>query len=353
MSVATDRPAARRSREPGNPPRFLVALASVALVTGTGFAVWLLPTGTGGWAKPGPAARPGTATPPLTTRPAADQASPLEPARPSGFVTFVDTIQDPLFNLAKAARQNNAHWFTLGHLTAGRNDCTPKWGGRQEQGDNPVANRLGRLRAAGGDAGLVFGGPTGRELAAACTDPDRLTAAYRQAVGAFGATYIDFEVRGPADREIILRRANAITALQREATAQGRPLAVSFTLPVTETGLSPLDQAMLRSTREAGVEITAVNLLTPIDHDSTGETDLRPIASAVRSAHPQIARSLGEFPAWHRIALTPVLANPWDLTETDARKLTAFTTRNRLAWLSTRGATPAAEITRLLTTPSR
>ncbi|SFK78633.1 hypothetical protein SAMN05216275_13533 [Streptosporangium canum] len=358
MSVATDRSAARRTREPGTPPRSLVALASVALVAGTGLAIWVLPAETGGWARAGQAPHVRVGPPRLATRPAADQApgpAPPSPAgvRPSGFVTFVDTVRDPLYNLTRAARRSNVRWFTLGHLTAGQHDCTPGWGGGQEQDGNPVADRLGRLRAAGGDAGLAFGGPVGRELAAACTDLGRLTAAYRRTVGAFGATYIDFEVQDPGDDGAVLRRAGAITALQREAAARGRPLTVSFTLPATGTGLAPGDEAMLRSTRQAGAEITAVNLLTPIRRAPSGRADLRPVASAVRAAHVQVARSLGVPTAWHRIALTPVLAGSGDLTASDARKLVAFTTRNGLAWLSTRGAAPTSDVARLLAAIAR
>ncbi|MFJ2029806.1 hypothetical protein [Streptosporangium sp. NPDC087985] len=358
MSVATDRSAARRPREPGTPPRSLVVLASAALVTGTGFAIWLLPAETDGWAGAARAPRAGVEPPRLTTRTAAAQRpEPVLPppvtVRPSGFVPFVDPGHDPHFNLPRAARENHVRWFTLGHLTAGQNGCTPVWAGRREQDDSPIPSGLGRLRAAGGDAGLAFGGRAGSELAVACADVGHLTAAYRQAVGAFGVTYIDFEVREPDDDGTVLRRAGAITALQREAAAKGRPLTVSFTLPVTGAGLTLRDQAMLRSTREAGVEIAAVNLLAPIRRTLTGRADLHAVAVAVRAAQPQIARSLGEAASWHRIALTPVLSGPQDLTAADARKLTAFTTRNGLAWLSTRGAAPSPEVARLLTALSR
>ncbi|MDP9866636.1 MULTISPECIES: hypothetical protein [Streptosporangium] len=353
MPVATDHSAARRTREPGTPPRSLVALAAAALVTGTGFAVWLLPAGTGGRPAAGQAPHPRVGPPRLTTLPAADQApgAPLSPrasVRPSGYVPFVDTGDGPLSNLTRTARQGGVRWFTLGHLTAGPDGCTAEWAGGRQRPGGPVAGRLGRLRAAGGDAGLAFGGPAGRELATACTDPGRLVAAYRRAVAAFGATYVDFEVRDPGDGETVLRRAGAIAALQREAAARGRPLTVSFTLPVSGTGLTPGDQTMLRSTREAGAEIAAVNLLAPLQAAAGGRSDLRAVAAAVRAAHPQVAGSLAEPTAWHRIALTPVLTGPQDLTATDARKLTAFTARNGLAWLSTRGAAPTPEVARLL-----
>ncbi|MEU4833900.1 hypothetical protein [Streptosporangium sp. NPDC023615] len=363
MPVATDRPRRRttlRAREPGTPPRPLVVLASIALAAGTGTAIWLLPSGaTGEWAPRGD--RPGgVATPPGTRSPAVPGRSPApggEPAvsRPSGFVTFVDTARDPRFDLSRAVRRDHLRWFTLGHLVAGRKSCVPAWGGFREPDDDPVADRLGRLRAAGGHAGLAFGGPTGRELASACTDPDRLTAAYRRAITAFGAAYVDFEIHGRAsspEPETVRRRARAIAVLQREAAREGRPLMVSFTLPVTGAGLTRRDQEMLRATRAEGAEIATVNLLAPVGAPATGAR-LRPVASAVRAAHPQVARSLGRGTAWNRIALTPVLSGPGHLTRLDARRLAAFSGRNRLAWLSTRGAALTPEVTRLLSAAMR
>ncbi|GAA4189932.1 hypothetical protein GCM10022252_27400 [Streptosporangium oxazolinicum] len=353
MPVATDRPDTRRTREPGTPPRPLVVLASILLATGTGTAIWLLPPrAQGEWAAADRIEPRATPSGPASTTTAEPSPTPAV-ARPSGFVTFVDAVREPRFNLSREARRSQVRWFTLGHLTAGQKGCVPKWGGLQEQGGNPVANRLAPLRAAGGNAGLAFGGPTGRELASACSDLARLTAAYRRAIGAFDATYIDFEVHAPTGEATVLRRARAIAALQREAAREGRSLTVSFTLPVTRTGLSSGDQAMLRATRSAGAEIAAVNLLAPVDSVPGSGGRLRPIASAVRAAHPQIARSLGESAAWNRIALTPVLAGSGDLTRLEARRLAAFTSRNHLAWLSTRGAALSPGITRFLTGATR
>ncbi|MEV8634987.1 hypothetical protein AB0395_25360 [Streptosporangium sp. NPDC051023] len=354
MSVATERPAARRVREPGTPPGSLVALASLALVAGTGAALWLLPSGI-----PGPPARawhPAPAAPPPGARPAAAGA-PGRISRPSGFVTFVDAAGDPPFALPEAVSRDHVRWFTLGHLTAGADGCTPGWSGHGERDGErdgaPVASGLGRLRAAGGDAGLAFGGPSGRELATTCTDQKRLVEAYRRVVGAFGAGYIDFEIRERGDEAAVLRRADAIATLQREGAAASRPLTVSFTLPANGSGLSNGDQEMLRTTRDRGAEISAVNLLVPIRGGHAGRSRLRPIASAVQAAHPQITRSLGGSGTWHRIALSPVLAGSGDLTSADARRLVAFSARKGMAWLSTRGASPSSGVSRLLTNLAR
>ncbi|MGV9601791.1 hypothetical protein ACWDR1_34555 [Streptosporangium sandarakinum] len=366
MPVTTDRSATRRSGGPGTLPRPLTALASAVLLAGTGVAVWLLPSGpvnrpwAGGPGPEGPA-RGGAAPRPVPSGPGApgsgssgpgspgpgsSRPDPLPSAgpgperptgRPSGFVPFADVARDPSFTGYGAA--GRSRWVVLGHLVAVGDGCAAGWAGLPGRA-GAIASRLGPMRAAGGEVGVVFGGPAGREPAAACADPDRLVAAYRRVIGALGASYAAFEPDEPDGPETVLRRAHAIAALQREAAARGRPLTVGVVLPATAAGLTPRGRAMLRSTRLAGVEIGAVDLLVPLDRTPAGRARLGAVAAAVRAAQPQVARSLGRPAAWDRIALSPVLTGPRGLTGAETRTLTGFTARNGLAWLSVREAAP-------------
>ncbi|MBB6547996.1 hypothetical protein [Nonomuraea rubra] len=374
----------RHQREPGLLPRPLAVLGALALAAGTAAAVRLLPAD----AAPPP-------RPPVARSPATTPAAPAGPV-PAAFVAFVDTAREPTFDLPAQARRTGVRRYALGHLVAGGDGCSPKWSGlltsdspspagRPDQdgtspagrarlvdsegpsptglvdadgalaagrtfpldpGRNPVANRIGRLRAMGGDAAPVFGGPGGKELAATCTRPGGLAAAYRRVVGAFDAAAVDFEVRDSDDRAAVLRRARAIRAVQRE-----RRLRVSFTLPLRRDGLAPGDAAMLRATREAGAEIETVNLLADVEPRGTRGARLGLVAAAVRAAAEQIAPAQGladPGQVWRRIALTPVLADAGDLTERDARTLTEYATRHGLAWLSLRGVTPKPDVSRIL-----
>ncbi|WP_188187218.1 hypothetical protein [Nonomuraea sp. SYSU D8015] len=215
-----------------------------------------------------------------------------------------------------------------------------------DPGENPVANRIGRLRALGGDAAPVFGGPAGKELAATCTRPGGLAAAYRRVVGAFDAASIDFEIRDGDDGATVLRRARAIRAMQRE-----RPLRVSFTLPLRPHGLDAVDVAMLHTTHQAGAEVGTVNLLAAMEPRHSQSGRLRRLSEAVQLARYQIAQAQ-DLPdaaqAWHRIALTPVLAGEGDLSEVEARTLTGYAARHGLAWLSLRGVAPSRHVSRIL-----
>ncbi|MFI6496571.1 hypothetical protein [Nonomuraea typhae] len=333
----------RRKREPGTPPRSMVVIAALALAGGTVVAVWFLP------ARATPEAPVKVASPTLSPMAQPPAQEPLLPADgPSAFLAFVDTARNPGFDLPDHSRRTGVRWYALGHVVAGQEQdaCTPKWSGRLDPGANPVANRIGRLRADGADAGLSFGGPAGRELAGACADQAALTAAYRRMIAAFGARFADFEIRDDADAAAGSRRAAALRTLQRE-----RPLHVAFTFPLGQKGLSAGDAALLKQTHDAGARVSVVNLLAALEPRAAPEGRLRRVAAAVRAAHAQIAHAHGLTDAgqtWRRMALTTVLISPDDLGEIDARKLTTFATRYELAWLSLRGAAPRAEVSRIL-----
>ncbi|MFD0665133.1 glycoside hydrolase family 18 protein [Thermocatellispora tengchongensis] len=310
MPVPTDD--SRRGGLPGTPPRFVVVLASAGLVALTGAAVWLLPAEAGppgGLAAGSTAPAVGSATE-LAGMERQRRLVVLPPERrPSGYVTYVHTASEPRFSPAAEMRRTGVRWYALGHLTAGPDGCTPKWGGTTDQGRDPVANRLARLRAAGGDVSLLFGGGGGRELAETCADTRALTAAYRRVIGAFDPPHIDFELAAPpasvplpagsggaatgpgqgdprpmgtalplppqgaaaAQREpaSAVRRARALRALKRQAMSEGRSLDVGFTVPAGASGLAEGHRAVLRATRGAGGPVDTVTLLVPLRRTPT------------------------------------------------------------------------------------
>ncbi|MEO3885661.1 hypothetical protein [Nonomuraea sp. B5E05] len=322
----------RHTREPGLLPRPLAILGALALVAGTGTAIRLLPAD----GRPPPAASPPVARPSPSLSPVVSEEPP-----PTTYVTFVDSAREPEFDLPARYHRTGVRRYALAHLVTGGDGCVPTWTGSPAPG-----KPIGRLRALGGDAVLVFGGEGERELAATCTRSGALATAYREIVGAYGATAIDFEVRDSADKAAVLRRARAINALQQE-----RDLRVSFTLPLKPGGLSSADAAMLRTTRRAGADIGTVNLLAALGPRTAHRSRLGRVATAVRAARAQVARAQGlDDPgeAWERIALTPVLAGGSDLRASDARTLAAYATRHRLAWLSLRGAEPPQGVSRIL-----
>ncbi|MCK2217532.1 hypothetical protein MF672_027620 [Actinomadura sp. ATCC 31491] len=335
----------RHQREPGTLPRPLAILGALALVATTTVAVRLLPVAAGE-----PAARPAPPRPPVTRHAPALSAAVSETPQP-GFVGYVDTAREPGFDLPARARRSGVRHYLLGHLVAGGADgCSPKWasaaGTPADPGENPVANRIGPLRALGGDAAPSFGGPDGPDPAARCVRPGGLSAAYRRVAGAFGAAALDFEPGDGDTAAAALHRARALRVLQRE-----RRLRVSYTLPLTASGLSAGDAASLRAARQAGAEVGTVNLLAEVEPRAAPAGRLHRLAAAIRLARAQIARAQAmpePEQAWRRIALTLVLADGADLSEQDARTLTAYALRHGLAWLSLRGAAPDTGVSSVL-----
>ncbi|MFG1615502.1 hypothetical protein ACGFI3_22305 [Nonomuraea wenchangensis] len=347
----------RHQREPGLLPRPLAILAGLALVAATVVAVRLLPPASAVATSPPPAphgsrAAPlGRHTPELS---AAVAESPL-PAfeRPGlvgpgflgpGFVEYVDTAADSEFDLPAAALRTGVLHYLLGHLVAGGADgCSPAWAGPggtlMDPGVNEVANRIGRLRALGGDAAPSFGGAGGADPAARCAEPRALAAAYRRVVGAFDVSAVDFELpAGGESAATAARRARALRVLQRE-----RRLQVSFTAPLTASGLKASCVAALKAARQAGAEVGTVNLLAGLEPRTAPSGRLSRLADAVRLAEAQIARAQAtaeQDGAWRHVALTLVLADGSELSEQDARTLSAYAVRHGLAWLSLRGAEP-------------
>ncbi|MEW9530270.1 hypothetical protein [Microbispora sp. NPDC049125] len=369
----------RHARGAGTLPRSLVALGAAAILAGTGTALWLLPTVPDAqWATPSRPSPPETLVAARQTITVLTQASPASPgagvsasamrppagsgAPPYGrtggrrYVGFLDVTRDARGVAAPGHdaggdRRERVRRYTIGHLIAGPDGCTPRWAGSTAQGRGTVAARLARIRAEGGEARLAFGGPSGPEPSATCRGEARLVAAYRRLIAAYDPEGIDFEVADSADSLATGRRAGAIVRLQAEARDRGRTLGVSFTLPATERGLSSADLAMLRATREAGASVDGIGLLVPVTPGSAA--NLSRLTAAARSAHDQLGVALGVAGprVWGLMGLTPVLTTPRDLDTADARRLVAFSARNGLGWLSVRGATPPDEVVELLAEP--
>ncbi|MFG3442059.1 hypothetical protein ACGF0J_32855 [Nonomuraea sp. NPDC047897] len=366
-------------------PRPLAFLAALALSGTTGVAVGLLP----GRAQPdaGPRSAPvagagggaGADTP--TGRPPGTDAAPgaTPGATPGGpgtgegpaFVAFLDATRTPVLGLAAHARRTGLRRYAVGHVIAEPGGCVPRWAGPAAGGTavafGDLRGPFADLRAGGGQAGLVLGGPAGRGLAGACATVDDLAAAYRSLVTATGAAFLDFEVRDGGDHVAAERRARAVRALQ-----EALPVRVGFTLELHPDGLAEQDVELLRLTRRLGVDVTTVNLLAPVEargrhtpypvrevaalwepRPETGASDgrLGRVASAVRAARDQVAEAqglTGAREAGRRIALTPVLDGPDGLSEADARRLSAFAGRHGLAWLSLRGPAQDPAVARIL-----
>ena len=185
------------------------------------------------------------------------------------FAPYVDMTLYPTYNLVTAMQTAGIKYFTLAFITADSNNA-PAWGGYthvrgQRRGLRPVdpdADQPGSARWAATSASRSAA-KRARSWRRSITNVQTLTAAYQQVITAYGLTHIDFDIEGAAvaDDASIDRRSQAIAALQQAATAAGKTLDVSFTLPVLPTGLTANGLYVLQSALKYGVKISTVNVM--------------------------------------------------------------------------------------------
>jgi hypothetical protein len=261
----------------------------------------------------------------------------------AGFAPYVDTSLYPPFNLVSTAQATGVKQFNLAFVVAGGSGgCTPEWGGVTAVGSDPVAAQIGALRAIGGDVRISFGGQAGSELAVTCTSVSQLQAAYQQVISVYDVNKIDFDIEGAAvdNTAANARRDQAIAALQ----AQNSGLQVSFTLPVLPSGLTADGDAVLTGAVQAGVKISAVNVMAMDYGDGAAPNPSGQMGTfaidAATATDGQVASALGisDDAAWSKVAVTPMIGvndtSDEVFTVANAQQLAAFAAGKHLAWLS-------------------
>src|SRR4051795_8818182 len=206
-------------------------------------------------------------------------------------------------SLAATAQQSGANHFTLAFLeTPSKTSCTLAWNGNRT---DPVANGrfltdgdITSLRAMGGDVIPSFGGWSadqgGTEIADSCADVNQVAAAYESVVTKYNVTRLDMDVEGRSlsNSAGIDRRNKAIKLLQDWATANGRPLTISYTLPTSRTGLESTGLAILQNAVANGVRIDIVQPMV-FDYYDRQVLDMGDSAiTAVQGLHSQLASLL-------------------------------------------------------------
>lgn len=289
---------------------------------------------------------------------AVDRAAPPPPTPPSErrFSPFVDAGLWPILGAVSDAvldAQPIRH-VHLGFVVENAwSALSPAWAGvygvgstDAVTGDAPFLDGIARVRAHGGDVVVSFGGASGLELATAFSRAGRplseLVAAYQAVIDRYALTAVDFDVEGfhVADTASVALRSQALRALQDAATAAGKTLRISLTLPVMPTGLDANGLAVLRSALDAGVVLDCVNVMC-MDYGS-GVTDMggaaidaaEALVTQLRTLDPSKDRAA----ACRMIGLTPMIGRndtyPETFTLEDAAEVKAWAEANDLLLLS-------------------
>jgi len=276
-------------------------------------------------------------TPPTTTPTTPPTTPPTSQPPATGGLAhapYVDMGAWPTPSLTTMVSSGNLKNVTLAFITASA--CKAMWFNAYDPRQAWAKDQIDAIRARGGDVKISFGGATGIELAQACTSVAALQAEYQAVVSAYALKYIDLDIEGAAtaDAASVTRRSQALAALQRANPG----LRVSFTLPVLPEGLTADGLGVVRSARDAGVNVDLVNVMA-MDYYRSG--DYGDFAVAAANATFAQLKSLysgrTDAQVWKMVGVTPMLGANDDghiYDQNDARQLVSFARGKHLGMLS-------------------
>jgi hypothetical protein len=250
------------------------------------------------------------------------------------FAPYVDmTLNSD--SLAKMKSDSGVGLFTFGFIVSGQ-PCEASWGGYYGIDDPAMNQRIAKLKQAGGNGIVAFGGAAGQELANTCTSVASLAGQYQEVIDTYGIRNLDFDIEGAdqANPTTISRRFKAIARVQADGRAAGKPVQVSLTLPVMPSGLTYDGRRVVRAAINNGVRVGVVNIMAmdyfdpSLDyHGKMGDYAIQ----AARATHAQLARLYPErsdAAVWRMVGVTPMIGinddNKEIFTTQNARQLTTF-----------------------------
>ncbi|MFJ9542791.1 cellulose binding domain-containing protein [Streptomyces sp. NPDC101225] len=247
---------------------------------------------------------------------------------------YIDMGAWPTPSMPGMSSSSGVKNYTMAFITA--SGCKAMWFNAYDPRDGWAKDQIDAIRAAGGDVKVSFGGASGIELAQACSSVDALFTEYDAVVNAYGLTYVDFDIEGAAsaDPASVDRRSQALARLQ-----QAHPgLRISLTLPVLPEGLTSDGLNVVRSARDAGVDLDVVNVMAMDYYRGVDYGD-----AAVQAAQSTFTQLKSLYPGrtdaqlWAMVGVTPMLGQNDDghvYDQSDARQLVSFAQGRHLGELA-------------------
>jgi hypothetical protein len=170
-------------------------------------------------------------------------------------------------SITSTAQASGARYFTLAFLeTLSKTSCTLAWDGDSTRtlSSGAYVSDIASLRALGGDVTPSFGGWSadqgGTEIGDSCANINTIATAYESVITTYNVTRLDMDIEGRSLTKTtgIDNRNKAIKLVQDWATANGRPLQISYTIPTSASGLEASGKAVLENAKANGVRIDVV-----------------------------------------------------------------------------------------------
>ncbi|SEO23474.1 chitinase [Actinacidiphila rubida] len=148
--------------------------------------------------------------------------------------------------------------------------CNPKWDGSRALTGGTDQSTIGKIRAAGGDVTVSFGGYSGNKLGQKCSSASALAGAYQKVINAYQLKSIDIDIEaGEVSSSTVRQRV--VDAL-RTIRANNTSLKIYLTFGTTPTGPDADGKDLIKKGAAAGLDIDAWAVM-PFDYDQ-GSTDM-------------------------------------------------------------------------------
>ncbi|GAA2022204.1 hypothetical protein GCM10009839_19410 [Catenulispora yoronensis] len=173
-------------------------------------------------------------------------------------------------NPATVAQNSGAKYLSMAFVqTSKSGSCTVYWNGDTSQPiGSTFASAISTIRSGGGDVIPSFGGytadTTNTEIADSCTSVSSITSAIENVITKYNLHRVDFDIEQDSltNSAGIDRRNKALKQVEAWATAAGRSLQVSYTLPTNTDGLDSGGKAVLSNAKSNGTRVDVVNIMT-------------------------------------------------------------------------------------------
>ena len=253
----------------------------------------------------------------------------------SSVAPYVDMGEWPTPSLSTMASKSGVKSFTLGFVTAA--GCKASWFNAYDPRAGWQKEEIAKIRAAGGDVKVSFGGASGIELAQMCTTVDSLANEYDAVVKAYALKYIDLDIEGAAvaDPTSITRRSQALAIV----AGRNPGLKISLTLPVMPNGLDDNGLNVVKAAKAANVPLDMVNVMAMDYYEGPGDQGAKAVSAAKATmAQLKSLYGLSDAAAWKKVGVTPMLgvndSGNEIFLQKDARTLVSFAASVHLGMLS-------------------
>ncbi|NUR25115.1 MAG: hypothetical protein HOV83_04580 [Catenulispora sp.] len=171
---------------------------------------------------------------------------------------------------ATIAQNSGAKYLSMAFVqTAKSGSCTVYWNGDTGQPiGSTFASSISTIRSRGGDVFPSFGGytadTTNTEIADSCTSVSSIASAIENVISKYNLHRVDFDIEQDSltNKAGIDRRNKALKQVEAWASAAGRSLQVSYTLPTNTDGLDSGGKYVLSNAKSNGTRVDVVNIMT-------------------------------------------------------------------------------------------